>query len=400
MSSFWSVSNNALTDLRLGGVLQMDFHYYEEDCRADLDNRFDISKARLFLSGRIFKMLRFRMEYEFQGTELQQLVDAYADALINSLFSIRFGQFKVPFSLEWQTPDAAFYFIERSIGNSFAPKRDVGVMLHGSFFQEEIVYSAGIFNGNGNDGSPRGKEREDMEYSARCVIAPFKRLWPAVQSLQFGGSATHSRIDRLDIALKIKSPGMAGIENRNIYVFEANRKFGVLYGFEERRRGGIEAAWSLGPMAIQGEYMDIRYTNLRSAGGEPLNADFSAWYASAILFFTGENLKFQNGVPKPIIPQHNLDLQSGTLGAIGLAFRFEQFKGDETWIVPSYFDSMDEAEAYCIALNWIMNPIFSLIFEFSHTKFSDPIRVRVNDDGSINYIEKENVFKVRSCIVF
>ena len=66
--------------------------------------------------------------------------------------------------------------------------------------------------------------------------------------------------------------------------------------------------------------------------------------------------------------------------------------------MPNLFDSVKEAEAYSIALNWIMNPIFRLIFEFSHTHLSDPVRVRLNDDGGINYIENENVFTVRTYI--
>jgi len=63
-------------------------------------------------------------------------VDAWAEGVFGKP-SLRFGQFKEPFSLEWQTLDKGHFFAERSMGYYLGPKRDVGVMLHGSLFERD-----------------------------------------------------------------------------------------------------------------------------------------------------------------------------------------------------------------------------------------------------------------------
>ena len=70
-------------ELRLGGAFQTDYRYYAEDERAD--NRFDIRRARLRFRGQLTKYFRFKMEYEFEGNETDNLVDAYAEAVYGSI---------------------------------------------------------------------------------------------------------------------------------------------------------------------------------------------------------------------------------------------------------------------------------------------------------------------------
>ncbi len=41
-----------------------------------------------------------------------------------------------------------------------------------------------------------------------------------------------------------------------------------------------------------------------------------------------------------------------------------------------------------------------MILDYTFTDFTDPVRVRVNPDGSVDYVEKENVFTLRFSIDF
>ncbi|SLM32147.1 exported hypothetical protein [Desulfamplus magnetovallimortis] len=84
-------------EMRLGGSFQSDYHYYNEEERSD--NRFDIRRARLIFNGQLTRWFRFGMEYEFQGNETSNLVDAFGE-FVYGTSGIRFGQFKEPFSLE------------------------------------------------------------------------------------------------------------------------------------------------------------------------------------------------------------------------------------------------------------------------------------------------------------
>lgn len=384
-------------ELRLGGAFQADYRYFTEEERAD--NRFDIRRARLRFRGQLTRYFRFGMEFEFQGNETDNLVDAYGEGVFGAS-ALRFGQFKEPFSLEWQSADKAQYFAERSMGYFLGPKRDIGLMLHGSLIHETITYAAGLFNGDGDDGSASGSEEDSPEVAARITFSPFKQsLSPWLGGIQFGASATYAKIDNLNVNLRVKSTGMVGTDT-NLYVLTHNTKFGVIQDVGGRQRFGVEAAWAVGPVIFQGEYFALSYTDLEASGDNPADADFSSWYASAMWCITGERPVFSKGVVKPIYPDRFFDPENGTWGALCLAARIEHFNGDENWINPAAYVSVVEADAFSLALNWVLYPMARVIVDYTYTSLSDPIRTRVLPDGTAEYIETENVITCRFSIDF
>jgi phosphate-selective porin OprO/OprP len=385
-------------ELRVGGAFQVDYRHYGEEQRAD--NRFDIRRSRFVFRGQLTQWFRFGLEYEFQGNETSNLVDAFGEAVLSGLHSLRFGQFKEPFSLEWQTRDKGLYFAERSMGYYLTPMRDIGVMQHGSLYQDGLNYAIGLFNGDGDDGSSRGSYHDEPEIAARLVVKPFRATsLKTIKSFQIGGSATYAKIDVTNVDLRVKSAGMAGT-GRNLYVLGHDTKFGVLQDVDERVRGALEMAWSSGPFAVQGEYIRLKYTGLTPVNQFPRDAEFSSWYVSIAYCLTGEHQVLTGSTMKPIYPQRFFNPSEGTFGALCLAARVEHFSGDETWIQEKAYVSVREANAFGIAANWILYPMVRIIADYTYTDFSDPLRVRVNPDGSIDYMEKENVFTLRFSMDF
>ena len=384
-------------ELRFGGAFQADYRIYAEDQRAD--NGFDIRRSRIRFGGQLTRYFRFMTEYEFQGSEIDNLVEAWAEAVFGSS-ALRFGQTKEPFSLEWQSLNKAQFFAERSMGFFLGPKRDIGLMLHGSLFQDVVMYQVGVFNGDGDDGAVSGLEEDVPELAGRITFSPFKRsLSPWLNGIQLGASATYAQIDPLNISLGVKSTGMVGTL-KNVYLLSHNTKFGVIQDVEDRMRYNIEAAWAVGPLLFQGEYFSLTYTDMEAAGDNPKDADFSSWYASAMWCLTGERPLLSKGVVKPIYPDRFFNPREGTWGALCLAARVEHFKGDDAWINPASFVSVSEADAYSLALNWVLYPMARVVLDYTYTSLSDPIRVRVLPDGSTDYIEKENVVTFRFSIDF
>ncbi len=376
-------------ELRLGGALKVDYQYYAEEARAD--NGFDIRQARLIFRGGLTRWFKFGMEFEFQGNETNNLLDAYGEAVFGGTQGLRFGQFKEPFSLEWQTSDNALWFAERSMGYFLGPKRDLGIMLHGSLFTDAMHYGAGLFNGDGNDGSDSGNQQDAPEATGRLVAAPLKHVGPDwLKNLQIGGSASYANINRANVDLTVKTTGMVST-GRNIFVLNANTKFGVLYDVDNRLRGGLEVAWSWGPMALAGEMIYLRYTDLVPSDGIARDADFSSWYVSGLWCLTGEQPMLRNGAFAAIYPDHFFYPSENTWGAVYLSVRMDRFYGDEDWINPAAFVSVREADAYSMALTWALFPMHRLMLDYTHTDLSDPIQVRVQPDGSVDYIEEENV---------
>jgi phosphate-selective porin len=383
--------------LHLGGTFQTDYRYYLEEERAD--NRFDVRRARLRFNGRVTQWFRYGMTFEFQGNETDNLVDAYGEAVYGP-HALKFGQFKEPFSLEWQSPDKAQFFAERSMAYSLGPKRDIGSMLHGSFYYDAMNYSLGVFNGDGDDGDTRGNEHDEPELAGRVVLAPFSNTsWEWIRSLQIGASATYAEIDLSNVDLNVKSTGMYGTD-RNLYVLGHDTKFGVLQDVDDRRRLGFEAAWAWGPVLMQGESVYLKYSGLKPAGESSMDAEFLATYASVSWCLTGEHYVLSKGRVEPLYPHRFFQPELGTFGALVLSARIEHFKGDEDWINPQSHVSVEEAETASVALNWILFPMVRLIMDVSHTAFSDPLRVRVLPNGDVDYIEEENVLTCRLSMDF
>jgi len=335
--------------LGLGGLLQVDYRHYAADERAD--DGFDIRRARLRFRGQLTKYFRFGMQYEFQGNETDNLVDAYVEAVFGPS-ALAFGQFKEPYSLEWQSVLKSQFFAERSMGYYLGPKRDIGLMLFGSLLQDRVTYAVGLFNGDGDDGSASGPEEDSPEAAARVTFSPFKRsIYPALYGIQFGASSTYADIDPLNVDLRVKSTGMVDTDT-NLYVLTHNTKFGVIREAGNRQRFGIEAAWAVGPVIFQGEYFTLTYSGLETAGDNPPDADFSSWYGSAMWCITGEHPILSKGLVMPVYPKHFFNPSEGTWGALCLAARIDHFNGDENWINPDAHVSASEADAYSLALNW------------------------------------------------
>jgi phosphate-selective porin OprO/OprP len=389
---------NGGMELRLGGSFQADYRAYAEEVRAD--NRFDIRRARLIFRGGLTQWFRFAMEYEFQGNETNNLVDAYGEWVFSGLTALRFGQFKEPFSLEWQSPDKASWFVEKSMGYYLTPQRDIGLMIHGSRYDESLNYAVGFFNGDGDDGSTRGNQHDDPEITGRFVATPLRSTSiDLLRNAQIGFSASYAKIDTANIEIRAKSTGMAGL-TRNLYVLTHDTKFGVIQDVESRYRYGLEGAWAWRNIALAGEYIHLTYSKLEPTSGPSQDADFSSWYISMAWCPTGEYFLLSQGVMKPIYPVRFFNPAEGTYGAVFLAVRYNHFSGDEDWITPSANVSVRDADAISLAATWILFPMHRIILDFTRTDFSDRIKARVNPDGSIDYIDKENVLTLRMAMDF
>ncbi len=385
-------------ELRLGGAFQVDWQKFSENVRAD--DGFDVRRARLAFRGELTQWFRFGLEYEFQGNEIKHLVDAYGEG-VYTRHALRFGQFKEPFSLQWQSRDKAQFFAERSIGYYLTPKRDLGLMLHGTFLHDGIYYGAGIFNGEGVDGSVGGDERDDPEFAGRILVAPFQGTdneW--FRAFHIGTSATYARIDLADVDLEVKSTGMAG-SDRNIFVLKQNTKFGRLQDVQNRIRYGLESIWTKGPFALAAEYAHLKYTDLKPSGHNHLDADFTSWYVSLAWCITGEPIFVSRGSVKPVYPNRFFNPTEKTYGAFCVATRLEHFEGDENWIKKDAFVSVKEANGISFAINWILFPMHRIVLDYTYTDFSDPLRVRVDPDtGSVDYVDEESVFTLRMSMDF
>ena len=238
-----------LFSLCLGGLLQADYRYFDYDTADPNENKFDLRRVRLHLRGQALGLFDYKFEYEFQGANSRNLLDAYADAHLFPYASFRIGQFKEPFSLEHCTLDSLGFFAERSMGYYLTPRRDLGLMAHASLWEDRINYGLGMFNGDGLDDAEVGNV-DDPEFTARATLMPFKDWgWGTslLHGFQVGGSFSYANIDHTNVEIHVKTTGLT-----EFFDVASRAKFNIIRQANNRSRYGAEVAWVWGPLAVVG----------------------------------------------------------------------------------------------------------------------------------------------------
>jgi phosphate-selective porin OprO/OprP len=385
-----AASDEEMVSLCIGGLLQADYRYFKYDNEDPDKNGFDLRRVRMLLKGSLLRHFDYKFEYEFEGAGSRRLLDAYVDTNLLEEASFRVGQFKTPYSFEWLTKDKNLVFAERSMGAFLTPGRDLGVMAHGSLWQDAINYGIGLFNGDGMDDATTGDE-DSPEWVGRLVVSPFK-YWnkPGLENLQVGGSFGYSKIDRTNVNVNVKTTGLTSFFN-----VASSAKFNIIRAADTRTRYGAEFAWTYGPLLLSGEYFLLNFKDITTSADQ-FDAKLEDYYISLLWMLTGERPVLQNGIMQPIRP--NQSIWNGGWGGLGLAARYDVFEADD-----SVYDnliivgnSVAEAKAFSVALNWYLDPYVKIILDYTNTKFDQPLLIfRDSISGTAIYSEKEDVVTTR-----
>jgi phosphate-selective porin OprO/OprP len=376
--------------LCLGGLLQADYRYFdygEDDASKD---RFDIRRARLIVQGKLLKYFDYKFQYEFQGSQSRNLLDAYVGVNALKAASFRIGQFKEPFGLEQSTDIKNWVFTEASPVYFLSPHRDVGLMAHASLWNDRVNYGIGIFNGDGPDDTVGGND-DSPQVTGRVVFSPFRTMnLPPLEELQFGGSFSHANIDRNNVSIDIQTPGLT-----SFFSVASSAKYRIIRDANSLNRYDAELGWAYGPVALMAEYEQVYFNDVQTSA-EQFDIDLDAWYVSFLWMITGERPSFRQGVFQAIDPAHGVF--QGGWGALGLALRYQGFRTDEG--VYQYLvtqgDSVRKADGYSIALNWWLNRFVRLIFDFTRTDFDGPLLIARDPlEGTAVYGDHETLITAR-----
>lgn len=170
---------------------------------------FSIRRSRFDLRGHtITKSLRYRLQAEFAGASVS-LLDFIIDYKFSDIFSIRAGQYKIPYNREELTSAGELEFVDRSVINSyFSPARDIGMNV--TLGPEMVKVNLGAFTGWG-----RGYVRVDktnlnvnLLYVARVEISPVgKMVYPqpnlkGEEAINIGLSAMLFPVSQVEIDSK------------------------------------------------------------------------------------------------------------------------------------------------------------------------------------------------------
>lgn len=229
--------------LNLGGRLHLDASVFDEpDVPRTGTTSGDVRRARIELSGRVAKVLRFRVDREFAGAKGWRNVWASIEPVKN--LEIKGGNMIVPFSLEDLQSSNVTPFAERSMASALTGGFGLGgaVFTGGQNWSASVGYFTDALANDEGRTTERGKG-----VLGRVTFAPVHTR-DTVLHLGFGGERrSFSAIERVRFTA---DPGS---------VFAPNViSSGTLGSLDTLTAWNGEAAVSFGPVLLQGQAIALK----------------------------------------------------------------------------------------------------------------------------------------------
>ena len=240
---------------QIGGRVMVDLAAFNassaaEEAYGDFDNGFEIRRARLFMSGTLYRVVDFKMQVDFAGAQVE-LKDAWMELKdIPYAGHVRVGHFKVPFGLEELTSSKYGTFMERGLGNeAFVPGRQVGMEVYDNAFDDMLTWMLmWYWGGQGDQG------QLENNWAARIAGTPLYED-DGKQVVHLGIAATREKPKRM-VSTRFRTRPEAHLGRRVVDSMGQDVKdFWNL---------GLEGAVVLGPFSFQTEY-GMKYTRSRAA---------------------------------------------------------------------------------------------------------------------------------------
>jgi len=354
--------------LQVGGRLFVDYAWFDQNESSkvtvgDEQDGVNFRSARLNLQGELYKDLFYRLEYEFAGNNGPTgFTDSYLGLKnIPYVGTLTIGHYKEPFSLDQLTLDSTTTFLERSLPSTLAPVRNTGIQLSNAWFgepkAERLTAQLGLFKETDNWPSANDSD-EDQGFAATGRITGLPIYMDEGRYLLHLGLAYSHRnpdgavINRYQIQPNPESR-LAALRWISTGLFapfrlqDARADDVDLYGFE--------AAGNIGPVQLQGEYIQSRVDTTFD------DTDvFSGWYVQGAWLITGETHPYRNalGIFDRIRPKNNFAWGKG-LGAWEVALRYSTLDLSDGGVRGGEEDNVT------LGLNWYLNPSFRVMWNYT-----------------------------------
>jgi len=346
----FTLPDDAVT-LKVEGRVQTDFGVATGDAPFKTNDGVDLRRAYLGVGGTIYDSIDYKAVFDF-ATDGGTLTDVFMriNGTVAGDFTV--GHFKEPFGLEELTSNKYLTFAERSIGNTFSPSRNTGVMLSDSCADGRVNWFVGMFRDTNNFGDDPSGDNTESEYAYTARVAG--TAWNENEGMD---------LLHLGVALSFRdaddnNESFSARPEVHFVPTVASVDFGGMA--DDTTLAGLECAWVDGPLSVQGEY-DMASVSAQSGGTD---GDFTAGYIEGSYFLTGEHRPYSK--------------RSATFGRVKPKENYEPGKGGGAWMVAARYSMLDlndgpgaaELSDITLGLTRILNPYTRIVFNVVQSTLS------------------------------
>ncbi len=359
--SIGSGAGSRATDVSLAirGDLQADGRFFIGDDVAPGSESFYLRRVRLTVQGTIYERFDFRIMPNF-GLGRAELQDAYLDARIVPLATVRFGKFKTSAGLEFlQSPNTGI-MIERGFPTGMVPNRDVGIELRGELAGKRLSYAMGVFNGSQDGVSIDADLDNRKDLMLRLFSHPFANAGSVLNGLGLGVAFTTGVRDGTAAVPILPAYRTSGRQTFFRYRTAANE---AAFSNGHNSRVIPQGYLYAGPFGLLAEYA----LSEQAVATDSLSATLRnrSWQVATSIVLTGEDASY--GTLKPATPFG----EPGHWGALEFTARVQGIVADEASfpVFASPDASASGAFAWAIGINWYLNAGVRFMLNYEQTTF-------------------------------
>jgi phosphate-selective porin OprO/OprP len=396
--NFTIESPDGKTSIQLQGRVHFDGRFYDYN-QADGTNAaisavgadtFDIRRARIGAKYKFGKYYSGEIVLNTVGTSSDILDVGYLDVAWFEKAKFRFGQFKMPFSLEQLTSSNNIGFIERSFVDSFIPAKERGAQVFGEPVPG-TTYALAISNGLGATGSTAGAGSEldnrvdDKDIIGRVTVNFAELAGNKEAVLHVGGAFSVG-----------DSPFGTGFgtfrtEARGATYFTAPvlAVANTLDKTLDRKRFNLEFAAATGPFKIQTQYVKVDHSFQTTNAA--IDADINTFYVEGLWALTGEKHadRYKAGAFGGIKPNKEFDASTFTGGAWELGARYSSLDASDfsqTALTTTAGNvtaatGFTRVKGYTLGVKFLPNMNTRFMLDYVGTDFENPVGTAVAAGG-------------------
>ena len=376
----------------LNGQMQADQVYFGQGLASraavgDLQDGAQFRRLRIGARGTAFEVFEYSFGVDFALANQPSYLDNYIEwKQLPWVQNIRVGHYFEPFSLERVTQNRNNTFMERSLVDTFAPARNMGVMAYGTLFDDRTTWAIGTFRTNsdntGNDSFDSGQ--------ALTLRGTWLPWWDEVSDgrsyLHLGGAYSYRDAFQNQVRfrntpeIRKQQPatvfGPVGPPSPSNYQNGVPSPFapifvdtGTIRDVDHFQLFDPEFALILGPLSLQSEYA---FAAVHRSGRPDLF--FNGYMAQLSYFLTGEHRPYdrKQGIHKRVEPFEDVfrvrtraqGIQTG-LGAWEVAARFSNIVLNDKDIEGNNLTD------FTVGLNWYLNPYTRWKFNYVRAFLED-----------------------------